>query len=187
MDENTPDSAPCDGRPQAVTPGRLVEDHLEAVYRYAYRLSGSQELAEELTQQTFLLACDRCGQLRRPGRARAWLLSIVRNCYWQQLRRRQREPQCVPEELYEQWPQHVAEETDWDAERLQQALDSLPASYRVVLLMHYFEQASYREIARRLNIPLGTVMSRLSRAKARLRSLLTRGAVLPAASSSSVD
>lgn len=187
MDEKTPGTAPCSGHTEAVTLAQLVEDHLEVVYRYAYRLSGSQESAEELTQQTFLLACDRFSQLRRPERARAWLLSILRNCFLQQLRQQQREPQCVPEELYEQWPQHAAEEIDWDAERLQQALDSLPASYRVVLLMHYFEQATYREIAQRLNIPLGTVMSRLSRAKARLRSLLAGGAVLPAASSSSIE
>ncbi len=190
MHEPIPGDGPRGGNPDsAVTAARLVEDHLDAVYRYAYRLSGNRDQAEELTQQAFLQACARIGQLRRAGRARAWLLAIVRNCYWRQLRQRQREPQLVPEELCDQWCQAPSEEADWDAEQLQQALDRLPAVYRVVLLMHYFEQASYQQIARRLDIPVGTVMSRLSRAKARLRRLLSREghAVAPAASSAPID
>ena len=168
----------------AVTPTQLVEDHLEAVYRYAFRLSGNCDQAEELTQQAFLQACARIGQLRRAESARSWLLAIVRNCFCQQLRQQQREPQLAPEELWDQWAQHAPAEESWDAERLQQALDRLPVEYRVVLLMHYFEQATYQQIAQRLNIPLGTVMSRLSRAKARLRAMLSKesGAAVHAAS-----
>ncbi len=168
----------------AVTPAQLVEDHLEAVYRYAFRLSGNRDQAEELTQQAYLQACARIGQLRCAESARPWLLAIVRNCFCQQLRQRQREPQLAPEELWDQWAQDVPAEESWDAERLQRALDRLPVEYRVVLLMHYFEQATYQQIAQRLNIPLGTVMSRLSRAKARLRAMLgkERGGVVHAAS-----
>ena len=186
MDDQQVAGNPSGGsRPPAISAAQLVERHLEAVYRYAYRLSGNQDQAEELTQQAFLQACDRLGQLRYPERARAWLLAIVRNCYWQQLRRQQRESQAVSEELWDQWPQPAPAEEPWDAEQLQQALDRLPPEYRVVLLMHYFEQATYRQIAQRLEIPLGTVMSRLSRAKTRLRNLLSKEgrAVMPAAPS----
>ncbi len=184
MDEPIPGTKCRDPDTESVTAAQLVEDHLEAVYRYAYRLSGDPDQAEELTQQAYLQACAGVDRLRHPQRARAWLLSIVRNCYWQQLRQRRREPQAMPEEWCDQWPQHCAEETDWDAERLQQALNSLPGVYRVVLLMYYFEQASYQQIAQRLNVPVGTVMSRLSRAKARLRSLLSSGTAVSTASSS---
>lgn len=186
MDERQAAGNPSGGRrPPVISAAQLVERHLEAVYRYAYRLSGNQDQAEELTQQAFLLACDRLGQLRRPERARAWLLAIVRNCYWQQLRHQRRESQAASEELWDRWPQPAPAEELWDAEQLQQALDRLPPEYRVVLLMHYFEQATYRQIAQRLEIPLGTVMSRLSRAKSRLRNLLSEEsrAVLQAASS----
>src|SRR5690606_19966676 len=70
-------------------------------------------------------------------------------------------------------PEPPGEGDDFDLERLQSALDELPAEYKLVVTMFYFEQASYKDIAAELEIPIGTVMSRLARAKGQLRKRLS--------------
>lgn len=149
---------------------RLVQQHFQGVYRFAYRLSGSAADAEDLTQQTFLTACQKLEQLRLAERARAWLFTILRN----EFLKRQRGPAMrfvdldVHAETFE--PQEFPDE--FDEERLQQALDELPEPYRTPLLLFYFEELSYKEISDVLRTPVGTVMSRLSRAKQFLRERL---------------
>jgi RNA polymerase sigma-70 factor (ECF subfamily) len=147
----------------------FVAEHAATAYRYAYRLSGSVVDAEDLTQQAFLLAHERLEQLRTPEHARAWLLTIVRNCFL----RSRRKLATLIEPLVEEPLEESTDLPDWvDPERLQQALGSLPDDARVILVMFFFEECSYKEIAESLEVPIGTVMSRLSRAKARLRQLL---------------
>lgn len=149
----------------------LVAAYHAELYRYAYRLSGCQADAEDLTQQTFLQAQRSQHQLRDPGSARAWLYTILRNCY-QLARRKQRTTiESIGDEI-DQFPDTNQEELPIDSEQLQSALDALPDEFKIPVLMYYFEQASYREIAAQLDLPIGTVMSRLSRAKSHLRSLL---------------
>lgn len=149
---------------------QLAAEHHAVLYRYAYRLTGSVVDAEDLTQQTFLLAQAKLDQLRDVESARAWLFAILRNCFRQNLRQRLPVPTDHLDELIEAPPQGAwDDEVEIDQGRLQAALDRLPDEFRVVLLMYYFEQCSYREIAERLELPIGTVMSRLSRAKSHLR------------------
>ena len=144
---------------------RLVVDHHADVYRYAYRLCGSTTDAEDLTQQTFLAAQVKLTQLRASESARAWLFAILRNCYLKS-RRRAQLPATSVELNVNEIPARTATDSAIDRERLQAALDALPDDYKLVLLLYYFEEYSYRDIATRLDIPLGTVMSRLSRARA---------------------
>jgi len=147
----------------------LVAEHYAAVYRYAYRLSGTAADAEDLTQQAFLAAQRKLDQLRGMDAARGWLFTIVRNCFL--AARRQNQPNVASGELrWDELPEEAAAPTAIDSELLQRALDALPEEYRLVVLMYYFEDSSYREIAETLEIPVGTVMSRLSRAKACLRA-----------------
>jgi RNA polymerase sigma-70 factor (ECF subfamily) len=155
------------------TAEELVDRFLQDVYAYALRLCRSPAEAEELTQQVFLLAHQRRHQLRDPSRARSWLLSITRNGFLQA--RRSRQPICSTDLDLDM---SDIRDGSWkletiDAERLQQAVQSLPDPFRVVVLMYYFEEMSYQEIARTLDIPIGTVMSRLARARQRLRDGLT--------------
>jgi RNA polymerase sigma-70 factor (ECF subfamily) len=158
------------GSPQAVQ--RLVEEHYVALYRYAYRLSGSSADAEDLTQEAFCKAQLNLGQLREPSRAKPWLFSILRNAYLHRVRAERQQP-CVPLEgvgdLAEPLPEPLP---DIDPERLQQALDDLPELFRTPIILYYFEDFGYREIAEQMDLPIGTVMSRLARAKAYLRSRL---------------
>jgi RNA polymerase sigma-70 factor (ECF subfamily) len=155
---------------------RLVDDHYVSLYRYAYRLSGSSTDAEDLTQDAFCQAQLKLGQLRDAGRAKAWLFSILRNTYLRRLRSEKNEPSLslnglgdLPERTPEPLP-------PVDGEQLQQALNELPEVFRTPVILYYFEDFSYRDIAEQMDLPLGTVMSRLARAKAFLR-----GRLLPAA------
>ncbi len=149
----------------------VAEFHAE-LYRYAYRLTGSRPDAEDLTQHVFLMAHSRGEQLRDVGSIRNWLFAILRNTYLKGARRRPPLPAASIELDIDSLP---AAETkvEIDRERLQSALDDLPEEFKIVVLMFYFEGCSYREIAERLGVPDGTVMSRLSRAKSHLRKTLS--------------
>ncbi len=147
----------------------LIREHYVFLYRYAYRLSGSRCDAEDLTQQCFLTAHRKLHQLREPKAARSWLFQILRTAFFRLCRKRQ---PVLESDAEMDMGSVVEEETDesFDLERLQERLGELHENFRLVLLMFYFEEKSYDEIAAELNIPIGTVMSRLSRAKAHLRS-----------------
>lgn len=150
----------------------LIDAHYEGLYRYAYRLTGSAADAEDLTQETFQKAFDRHDQLREPDRIRSWLYRILRNEYLHRLRDEKRK-RVVPLETVGDLPERDADPPpEVDPARLQQALDELDEGYRTPLILYYFEEFSYRDIAEQMDLPIGTVMSRLARAKAYLRSKL---------------
>lgn len=148
---------------------QLVRDHHEVLYRYAYRLCGSAADAEDLTQHVFLTAQQKCGQVRDSGSVRAWLFTILRNCYAKSFRGRL--PLASAELDLNELPDGEVEQSI-DSERLQAAINSLCEEFKLVVLLFYFEQRPYREIAETLEIPIGTVMSRLARAKCQLRQSL---------------
>ena len=162
---------PIEGQPLDI--GRLVAEHHQVVYRYAYRLCGRVQDAEDLAQQTFLTAQQKLDQVRSASKVRGWLLVVTRNCYLKSLRRKvpllagelDLDVNLLPETT-------GASDDQIDQEQLQQAIDELADEFKVVVVMFYFEQCSYKEIAEQLKLPLGTVMSRLSRAKRHLRDRL---------------
>jgi RNA polymerase sigma-70 factor, ECF subfamily len=150
----------------------LVAEHHQAVYRYAYRLTGSVADAEDLTQHVFLTAQQRLGQLRSAGSASSWLFSILRNRFLKNCQKRRPIDAASVRLNVDSIPAEVPEDGLIDGERLQEALGRLPEQYRLVVAMFYYENCSYREIAEKLDVPLGTVMSRLARAKGQLRAQL---------------
>ncbi len=152
----------------------LVEQNYEAAYRFAYRLSGTAHEAEDLTQQAFLDAQRKLDTLRDPEKARAWLFMIVRNLHRRRLRDRgtHREVAVNPALELSDGAESV-EATTLNSDALQQILNELPAEFRDVLVLFYFRELSYREIAEQLDVPIGTVMSRLSRGKQQLRGRLS--------------
>jgi RNA polymerase sigma-70 factor (ECF subfamily) len=158
---------------------QLVEDHYQVLYRFAFRLSGSASEAEDLTQETFCQAQKNLAQLRDAQRSKAWLFSILRNAYLHKLRSTKRHQTLTPEalaELPEKLPDPLP---DIEPGQLQGALNELPEDFRTPLLLFYFEDFSYRDIAEQLQVPLGTVMSRLARAKAHLRGRLLSAVQAP--------
>ena len=151
---------------------QLVAEHHQAVYRYAFRLTGAACDADDLAQQVFLAAQQKLGQLRSPEAARCWLFTMLRNLF---LKSRRRRRMLSPEDLeagLEGIPAQIPDDDGIDREKLQQALNDLSPEARLAVVMYYFEECSYREIAQQLEVPIGTVMSRLSRAKAHLRARL---------------
>lgn len=151
---------------------QLVTEHHQAMYRYAYRLTGSVADAEDLTQQVFLAAQQKLAQLRRVESARTWLFVMLRNAFLKS-RQKRRPALAVNLDLnLDNIPAEVPSDEVIDRQQLQEAINALPRVYRVVLLMFYFEDRSYREIADDLGLPIGTVMSRLARAKSHLRARL---------------
>ena len=152
---------------------KLVDEHYESLYRYAYRLSGSAADADDLTQETFCKAQLNLSQVRDPGRAKPWLFKILRNAYLHRIRAEKNHP-CVSLDDMSDLPCRLPEPLPpVDAEQLQQALGQLPEVFRTPVILYYFDDFSYRDIAEQMDLPLGTVMSRLSRGRDWLRRLLS--------------
>lgn len=160
------------GSPDSLTMDSLVADFLPAVYRYAFRLAGSAPDAEDLVQQAYLIAQQRLEQLRDSTKARAWLFAILRSCFLKRLRKSAPQSAIDLEMDLGQVSAPWDRESEIDGEGLKIALAELSDHDRTILLMFYFEEASYKQIAEALELKLGTVMSRLSRAKDRLRQRL---------------
>ena len=152
---------------------KLVEEHNADLFRYAYRLSGTAADAEDLTQEVFLIAQQKLDQVRDAESVRGWLFAVLRNCYIGSKRR------PIPISAtnlsidLDKLPEAVHTD-DIDREQLQAALNELPDEFKLVLVQFYFEDLSYREISQQMQLPIGTVMSRLSRAKRHLRVRLLK-------------
>ncbi len=174
------DSAPssgesgCPGGQPRLDIATLVREHHAELYRYAYRLTGTVADAEDLVQQTFLIAQQRLDQVRSAERVRAWLYTILRHCFLKD--RRKVVPHCASalDLNIDEFASGEAEVAEVDEQQLQEALGALPEDARLIVTMFYFEDASYKEIAEKLDLKLGTVMSRLARAKEKLRQRLFR-------------
>jgi RNA polymerase sigma-70 factor (ECF subfamily) len=153
----------------------LIAAHHAPLYRYAYRLTGKAADAEDLTQQAFLIAQQKLHQLREAERAAGWLFAILRSCYLKWRRKRFPMSSTLADLEMGEVPQPQGELKEIDTEELQQVLADLHEDLRLILLMFYFEELSYKQIADDLEIPIGTVMSRLSRAKQKMRERLMAG------------
>lgn len=170
--ESVPEANCSAGRsqPSADVVGWVAEHH-EAVYRYAFRLTGTVPDAEDLTQQTFLIAHRKASQVRNPNKVRGWLFTVLRSCFLKLRRKKVPVPAGALEyDIHAE--DRLPDDSEIDSERLQAALNELADEFRIVLAMFYFEECSYKEIAEKLGIPIGTVMSRLARAKSHLRKRL---------------
>lgn len=161
----------------------LALPHLNALYRFAVKLTGDGAGAEDLVQETYLKALQAFPGLRDPGRTRAWLFQILSRLVIDRHRSQAREVYTESAEdldrfslydlIWEEDPLPYSEQLHDDFlaqfrdEEVRAALRALPAAYRIPLLLLYTEGMSYKELAEVLGCPVGTVMSRLHRADAR--------------------
>jgi RNA polymerase sigma factor (sigma-70 family) len=166
---------------EQTSPGNFensVLPHLDAAYNLAHWLTRNGQDAEDAVQEACLRAFRFFGGFRG-GNTRAWLLKIVRNtCYAQlQNNRPQELATTFDEEIHSEKGGSLTPETlllrSADSQLLRRALEELPMNFREVFVLRELEGLSYREIAEVSNIPPGTVMSSLSRARERLRQSLT--------------
>jgi RNA polymerase sigma-70 factor (ECF subfamily) len=167
----------CSGDADATPSDELTFDALVAryhvpLYRYAFRLAGNAADAEDLVQQAFVVAYRKRQQVREPERLSAWMFAVLRSCFLKSRRRPIAQPASPMELNLDHLPDNADPPQEIDSQQLQLVLDELPPEYKIVVVMFYFEHCSYKEIAQRLETPIGTVMSRLARAKERLRARL---------------
>lgn len=161
---------------------RLVEIYQGVVYNLAYRVMGDAEDAADATQEAFLSAFQAIGGFRG-GSFRGWLLRITTNACYDQLRARGRRPTSSLEAVLVETDAGVPP-TDWRAspeehaarrellQRIQEGINALPMEQRMVVVLSDIQGLSYEEIAEVTRTSLGTVKSRLSRGRARLRDFL---------------
>lgn len=166
---------------------RLVLEYQALAYNVAYRVMGEAEAAEDATQEAFISAFKHL-ESYRGGSFRGWLMRIVTNACYDELRRRKRRPAVSLEDMLtapdgtenengsvlvsaDETPEERAQRHQL-AEALQRCLDHLPDDMRMVAVLSDVQGLDYAEIATATNVALGTVKSRLSRARARLRDCL---------------
>jgi len=158
---------------------RLVEEYYMPLYRFALSLSRKESDAADLTQQTFYLWASKGHQLRDESKVKTWLFTSL---YREFLGRKRQQDRFVDAEntaeviSAQAVPASVVNQLDGDI--VQRALLALDETYRAPLTLFYLQQHSYKEIAEMLEIPIGTVMSRISRGKEHLRKALAESAGL---------
>jgi len=161
---------------------RLVLAYQQMAYNLAYRVVGNEDGAMDATQDAFLRGYRALHQYRG-GSFKAWILRIVTNCCYDQLRARQRKPTMSLDDILEddehsQLLQNHGQQPEAQVERrelgafIQSGIQTLPNDQRVVLVMRDIQGMSYLEISQTIMVSLGTVKSRLSRARAKMRDYL---------------
>ena len=152
---------------------RVVSELYAPVYRFALVLAESETEAADLTQETFLVLCRQYKQVREPGRIKSWLFTTLRRMFFRTLRKRQARPEVELNLQHQELTVDPLGPRSVDASTILNALSELGEDQRTVVELFYIGDLSYKEISRTLKIPIGTVMSRLARAKERLRSALS--------------
>lgn len=154
----------------------MLEQHIPALRRYAYGLARRHDEADDLVQDCLERAVGRWHLRRRDGDLKAWLFTILRNRFISSFRQRRRQGVHVAlDETAEPSSPDLVPDSAHAVRDIIAALDLLPEEQKSVILLVGVEDLSYEDTARILDIPLGTVMSRLSRGRERLRDVLENG------------
>jgi len=154
----------------------LVNAHYADLYRFAFSLAKNADDASDITQQTFSIFAQKGDGVRDPSKRKSWLFTTL---YREFLRQGARGKRVVVMEQAELESSSTPDPSDAqrtaEQHEMLEALASIEESHRAILSLFYLEDCSYRDIAEILGIPIGTVMSRLSRAKEALRARLQGG------------
>jgi len=165
----------------------LAQNHTRFLYNVAFKYVGNRYDAEDLVQETLYTAYNKFDQLRDSRKYKSWMFTILRNHFlkWQ----RKKAP--VQADAFENGIDYLSQlesvslqrdvasvyERKVEDEAIQLILDKLPERYKAVLILRYLEDSSYQEIAEMLEVPIGTVMSRLSRAKQIMKKALLKSTI----------
>jgi len=151
-----------------------VEQHLDELYRFAYRACGDALTAEDLVQETFYEAWKHRRPLREVREPRAWLYVILRRRYARLQRQQRRGPRLVPLDGASASVEGEGSDRLANADALQPALDAMSDTFKLPLLMVFVQGMSCAQAAEQLDVPLGTILSRVHRAKKQLRQEIRR-------------
>ncbi len=153
--------------------------NMDGLYSYALALTRNHAEAEDLVQETYVRAVRALSCLRPGSNLKVWLRTILRNVWLNQLRKRRFEPHFIGIDGVADGIAETSKDahdicvSEIEARRVRGAIQNLPVRFREVILLREYEDLSYREIASVLGCPAGTVMSRLARARTKLRALLS--------------
>ena len=155
---------------------QIVDAHYQGLFRFALSMCQRESTAQDLVQQTFLQWAKKGHTLRDSSKVKTWLFTTIYREWLGMARKEKKHPEVEFEPDL-----HGSTQDDSDGQNprvdsatLQTALEQLDPNYRAPLVLFYLKELSYRDIAETLGVPIGTVMSRLSRAKDQLRSILRR-------------
>jgi RNA polymerase sigma-70 factor, ECF subfamily len=163
-------------------------EYISSLYSYAMVLTRNRAEAEDLVQETYVRAIGAMGNLRGDSNVKSWLFTILRNVWLNQLRKRRTTPEMVAIDVEENAGNAVVETSrdphavyvsKVEQQQVREAIQQLPTDFREIILLREYEELSYQEIASILDCPPGTVMSRLARARSKLRKLLSAVAKNP--------
>jgi RNA polymerase sigma-70 factor, ECF subfamily len=170
---------PVNGQSQS---GIDFSPYLDGLYGYAVVLSRNRAEAEDLVQETCLRALRSIGQLRPDGNVKSWLFTILRNIWLNQVRHRRTVPEMAEldsdgsvaiEPVDGGKDPHEVYVSGIERQQVREAIQQLPVEFREIIILREYEELSYQEIAVLLDCPPGNVMSRLARARSKLRDLLS--------------
>lgn len=157
----------------------LVAEHQHSLFAFLYRMCGEADLAEELMQETFVRAIQAAKRYRPDASVRTWLFSIAANLVRDRWRRRARRGDELPLEEGTMNADQTSPEDDalrrMDHEQVRAALLLLPLEQRSTLVLRYYHDLSYEQIAHVLACPIGTVRSRIHNGLSRLKRILSAG------------
>ncbi len=157
-------------------------EHADGLFTYAMTLTRNFFEAEDLVQETYVRAIEATGRLREHSNVKAWLYTILRNIRLNQVRQRATSPKLVELDAYDNAADlaidsgrdpHALYVNKVEKQQVQAALHQLSEEHREIIVLREYADLSYQEIAALLNCPLGTVMSRLARARSKLGTLLS--------------
>jgi RNA polymerase sigma-70 factor (ECF subfamily) len=165
-----------------------LSEYVDGLYSYALVLSRNRTEAEDLVQETCLRAIRAMDRLRPDSNAKSWLFTILRNIWFNQLRKWRTAPEVVDLDLDGDGAKRAADTrkdphatyvSNIEQEQVRTAIQQLPVEFREIIILREYEELSYQEIAAVLECPLGTVMSRLARARSKLRDVLSPMSLAP--------
>ncbi|MEN8257710.1 MAG: sigma-70 family RNA polymerase sigma factor [Thermodesulfobacteriota bacterium] len=163
----------------------LAYPHMRFLFNVALKYMHNQYDAEDLVQETMYAAFRNFHQLRDHSKCRSWLFAILRSNFLKEKRQAVRRPYLGTDESYLNFLEGVSVsnlagdfEKKLESEHIKEVIERLPEKYKTPLILFFLEDMSYQEIAELLDIPIGTVMSRLSRAKQSMKKELLREATL---------
>lgn len=157
-----------------------VSSFYEGLYRFAFSLAGNKDDACELTQEAYARLLTKGGQVRDQAKVKAWLFTTLYRIFLGWKNRQARLPHHEISTVEHELPSVTPALVDFvENDAVQEALLNIEEHYRLPLTLYYLQEHSYQEIAKLLDIPIGTVMSRLSRAKAMMRVALVNKSIGP--------
>jgi RNA polymerase sigma-70 factor (ECF subfamily) len=151
---------------------------IDGLYSYAMALTRNSTFAEDLVQETYVRAIPAIGRLREDSNIKGWMFTILRNIWLSEVRQARNRLHVTGTDI-NQYPEDAAVAQDphellirrMDQEYMRDAIEQLPGDFREVILLREYGELSYQEVAEVLSCPIGTVMSRLGRARSKLRAI----------------